>query len=285
MLPTAGGWLVGLTLAAMLLIGVNYNNGLALALTFLLAAIGFVGMLFTHRNLAALEISGSDRGPVFAGDTATFLLRVRNPTPRPRYAVCASRSGRALACCSPPANGEELLEVPVATSERGWLAMPALVLASQYPMGLLFTWSRVIRPPRRVLVYPQPGPALPLQPALDRGAHQQSGRAPEGDDFLGLRPWRRGDSPGRVHWRTAARGLELQTKLFGGAAAETLWLDFGAWPSLPVEDRLRVLCRWVVDSEHGGFRYGLRLPGQQLAPDRGEAHYRRCLAALALFND
>jgi uncharacterized protein (DUF58 family) len=39
----------------------------------------------------------------------------------------------------------------------------------------------------------------------------------------------------------------------------------------------------VVDAEAHGERYGLTLPGAQIAPDRGPEHRHRCLAALALF--
>jgi uncharacterized protein (DUF58 family) len=39
----------------------------------------------------------------------------------------------------------------------------------------------------------------------------------------------------------------------------------------------------VVDAEGGGERYGLKLPGTELAPNRGPEHRHRCLAALALY--
>jgi len=38
----------------------------------------------------------------------------------------------------------------------------------------------------------------------------------------------------------------------------------------------------VLQADKLGVDYGLRLPGQQIAPDSGEVHRRRCLEALAL---
>ena len=46
--------------------------------------------------------------------------------------------------------------------------------------------------------------------------------------------------------------------------------------------RLSRLAAWVLQADKLGVDYGLRLPGQQIAPDSGEAHRRRCLEALAL---
>ena len=49
------------------------------------------------------------------------------------------------------------------------------------------------------------------------------------------------------------------------------------------EARLSVLCQWVLQAEDFGQAYGLRLPGREIAPSRGEVHRTRCLEALATF--
>jgi uncharacterized protein (DUF58 family) len=40
---------------------------------------------------------------------------------------------------------------------------------------------------------------------------------------------------------------------------------------------------WLLAAAEEGACYGLRLPGQEIAADSGEAHRHRCLEALALF--
>ena len=53
--------------------------------------------------------------------------------------------------------------------------------------------------------------------------------------------------------------------------------DLGA----DTEARLSRLCAWVLQADRIGARYGLRLPGREIAPDEGPNHRQRCLEALA----
>ena len=92
------------------------------------------------------------------------------------------------------------------------------------------------------------------------------------------------DSPRHVAWKAAERSGALLTKQFTGDAAAELWLDWALLPSaLGVEARLSRLAGWVLAAEQAGARYGLRLPGAELPPGRGDAHCSACLAELALF--
>jgi uncharacterized protein (DUF58 family) len=61
-----------------------------------------------------------------------------------------------------------------------------------------------------------------------------------------------------------------------------LWLDFAQVGIAEREARLSRLTAWVLQADKLGVDFGLRLPGQQIAPAAGEAHKRRCLEALAL---
>ena len=81
-----------------------------------------------------------------------------------------------------------------------------------------------------------------------------------------------------------ARSDDMLTKQFTGEAAAELWLDW-RWlsPSFPVESRLSRLAGWVLAAERAGARYGLRLPGVEIDPGRGDAHRAACLKALALY--
>lgn len=85
-------------------------------------------------------------------------------------------------------------------------------------------------------------------------------------------------------WKAAARTESLLTKQFAGDSAAELWLDWQLLPAgLGVETRLSRLVGWVLSAEQAGARYGLRLPGGEINPGRGEAHRVSCLQALALF--
>jgi uncharacterized protein (DUF58 family) len=168
----------------------------------------------------------------------------------------------------------------VPTTRRGYCRLPALTLSTGYPFGLFFTWSRPTDLDSRAIVFPLPSGDRPLP-----GSHDDSGtpgpRA-AGDDFSALREYRLGDHPGHVHWKAAARG-ELLTKVFEGSSSDSeLLLDWYALDGLDTEARIGQLCRWLLDAEHAGLRYGLRTPVDVIAAGRGDRHLDRCLTALAL---
>ena len=77
---------------------------------------------------------------------------------------------------------------------------------------------------------------------------------------------------------------ELSVKLFESTAGEETTLDFEALPaSMPVEQRLSRLTRWVLDADAAALRYSLRLPHVQIGADSGPQQRLRCLEALALY--
>ena len=90
--------------------------------------------------------------------------------------------------------------------------------------------------------------------------------------------------------QTLARARQLDgpllTKLFSGAAAQQIWLDWQALPeAIDSEQRLSILARWMLDADAAGLVWGLRIPGVELAPDHGPAQLCAGLRALALFNN
>jgi uncharacterized protein (DUF58 family) len=156
--------------------------------------------------------------------------------------------------------------------------MPEFRIASSFPLGLFYSWSRRIEFAAPCLVYPRPAPPT----ALPDGVATAAGARHSGDDFIGQREYLRGDSLRHINWKAVARGQGWYTKQFGGGEATELWLEWNATPGPDHETRLSVLCRWVLDAEQQGLRYGLRLPRQDIEPGRGAAHQHECLKALAL---
>jgi hypothetical protein len=75
----------------------------------------------------------------------------------------------------------------------------------------------------------------------------------------------------------------LLTKQFSDGETREQWLDWEDLQGLDSEERLSQLCRWVIDADAAGCRYGLRLPGTRFDIGLGTDHKHRCLEALALF--
>lgn len=284
-LPVRLGFLFCLTLFVLLIGSINYALSLGFALTFLLAGLGLVGMVHTARNLARVGVSVGRAQPVFAGEAAQFRLILDGRAPFDRPAILARHlaSGAQLVIDIPAgAVVEAVLAVPAA--QRGWLPLGRVMLETRFPLGLFRAWSHV-EPEARCLVYPRPERS-PLPPSShDASAGSLRQQSVGNEDFAALRAYQRSDSPRHVAWKAVARSEDMLTKQFAGEAAAELWLDGQLIPaSLGLERRLSRLAGWVLAAERSGANYGLRLPGVEIDPGRGDAHRATCLQSLALYS-
>ncbi|MFM1891624.1 MAG: hypothetical protein RLZ44_701 [Pseudomonadota bacterium] len=281
-LPTRYGLVFGLLLILILIGAVNYGNNPAFLLTFLLAGLGANAIHQTWRNLLDLTVRPLSAEPVFAGEPARFRFQISDQAGRPRPALQLAFAEHEPQVLDLPAYGSAAVELSLPSRRRGSLAAPRLVLATRYPLGLLHVWC-YLESGAQCLVYPRP--SGPWQPAGSPrfGSAETGDRGVGADDFVGLRGYRPGDSPRHIDWRALARERGVLTRQFGGDRAETLWLDWEQTPGRDPEERLRRLCRALLDAERAGARYGLRLPGAERAPQQGKAHLAACLTLLAQF--
>ena len=282
-LPTGVGIVYGLMTFAMLLGSMNYNNNLSFVLTFLLASLGFVSMHVCQRNLVGLEVRFAGADPVHAGQLASFRIAVTNHAKSHRHQIQLYTDDHGATDIRDIGPGESrVFELEIPTERRGWTELPRFGIRTLFPFELMRSWAW-LHMDLRGLVYP-----LPAEDAADppyshsaRGHRQHDARGDE--DFAGLRSFQDGDSPRHVAWKAYARGGELLSKRFSGADLSSQWFDFREVARGDVEERLEVLCRWIVDAEQRQRDYGLRLPGAEFPPSRGDQHRHRCLEALALF--
>lgn len=282
-LPTRSGLVFAALLLGLLLGAINYGVSLVYLFTFWFAGLAVVAMLHTQRNLAGLTLSPAGTAPVFAGETASFRLRVENPGRLARQRISLRHALGQGEAGDIPAGGEALLDLPLPQPERGWQRPGRFAIQGEFPLGLFRCWS-VLELDWGVLVYPRPAPDAQPMPAPDADTDADE-RAPprgEGMEFEGLRGYQPGDAPRRIAWKASARGGDrLITKQFAGTAGTHLWLSWWRTPDRDVEGRLSRLTRWVLDAHAAGLAYGLKLPGRALPPQSGEAHLRQCLEALA----
>jgi uncharacterized protein (DUF58 family) len=282
--PTRLGWLYALTLLVLLIGSINYALSLGFALTFLLAGMGLVGMVHTARNLARMAVNVGRAEAVFAGEQAQFRLYLdgRGGFDRPAILARHVASGSQIVVDVPAhALAEIVLAVPA--ERRGSMPLGRVMLETRFPLGIFRAWSYV-EPDARCLVYPRPERSSLPPPSGESARGALRSPVPGNDDFAGLRNYQLSDSPRHVAWKAFARASEMLTKQFTGEAAAELWLDWALLaPGLGVERSLSRMAGWVLAAERAGNRYGLRLPGVEIAPGRGDAHRGACLQALALF--
>ena len=283
-LPTRAGLLFALSLLVMLLGAINYNLALGHALVFLLAGLGLVGMLHTFRNLYGLQISPGRCEPVFVGEIARFPLQLTNDRPTPRLALALAADPALTVTAAVDAENSTKTAILVTATRRGWLPLPRVRLASEFPLGLFQAWS-YLQPAMRCLVYPAPS-MTPLPPAISTDLSGQRHGDGGDEDFAGFRDRQPADSPRHVAWKASARTSAhrpLLVKQFAGGASTELrlrWQDTAAHAD--PEQRLSQLTGWVMAADAAGSAYGLSLPGCDLPVASGPAHRLRCLEALAL---
>lgn len=279
-LPTRYGLFFGFLVFVMLLGSLNYNNNLALMLTFLLGGMLLIAPVQTYRNLAGLRVVSCHAVPVFAGQRARFVLLLANPGDQQRCAI-RGWNGDDEDRVSLEPGGEARLTLARPAPRRGRLEAGRVRLYTEYPLGLFHAWTWLDEP-GSTLVYPRPADQAPPLPAAS-GITRQGRARHEEEDFYGIRDYRPGDPARIIAWKALARTDELMSKIYTAPAGDTLWLDFALAGPGDTEARLSILSRWILDAEARDSRYGLRMPDESIAPGRHEAHRDRCLRSLALY--
>ena len=279
-LPTGYGLLFLAVAMALFVGGINYENNMLLALSFMLASIFMVAILHTYANLAGVTLVAGGARSGFVG--AEGALEVR---------VLAGRKGHQALWLSIAAGQRQLASVPAGQEQTLWLDLPLLrrghnrpgriLIISRYPLGLFRCWS-LVDLDHACLAWPRP---LPGGECPTRGGEAQSGQRARNQgntDFSGLRAYASGDSLKRVDWKSYARNDTLNTKLFHDPAEGRLWLDFQLLTGHDAETRYSKLCYWVLEMDHHDQHYGLLLPDAELAPGSGPQQREGALNMLAL---
>jgi uncharacterized protein (DUF58 family) len=261
------------------------NNAASYLLLFCTIALVLVSIPHTLFNLAGLKVTTESVKPTFAGQEVSVPVEIVNESRRTRFACVLSLREQDAAA-------EMIDEVPAGKAARATLRFTArargeheiagIDLRSSYPLGFLAA-KTAVRTRQRYIVYPKPEgtTALPRTPMHHRrGVLQTSAR--EGDDYAGVRGYMPGESQRQIDWKAVARGQPLMTKQFTAEADDVVLLDFDGVSHADREHRLSQLALWIIEAERVRCRYSLHLPETRIPPGSGDAHYHRCLRALAL---
>ncbi len=281
-LPSGLGFVYAIMTFVLLLGSMNYNNNLSFLLTFFLIGLGLVAMHQCQRNLVGLDLSFAGMDPVFAGRKAQCRIAARNPSRTARFQLRLNGPNGESETCDLPAGESHVFSLPVHTTTRGWISIERFGASSRFPFDLFRAWAW-LHMDIRGLVYPAPADNPPSPPPSESSLGHRQHDARGEEDFAGLRDFHDGDSPRNVAWKAYAKNDQLLTKQFSGSDTSNQWFDFASIESADVEERLRILTRWIIDADRRGDDYGLKLPGADFPPAHGEAHRHACLEALALY--
>lgn len=287
-LPTKIGWMLGCIIFALLIASIKYSHQGAFLLTFLLASIGQVTSLYTHKNLLKISLSALPAKPVFAGEHAEFPITINNPTSSKKHSVwllCGKHSEHL----SLDAEQSKTIIAKIQTNQRGKLSIPDIILTSHYPIGILFSWTKAFFAPADCIVYPQAqnllsAPDLVSSKEGDANNKQQL-NLKGSDEFSTLKPYETSDRLRDIHWPSLAKNQQLVSKQFTGTVTKTLAFNWEQVTSLTLEEKLSQLTYWICEADKKQQKYQLSIPGFTSPFDSGSTHSHQCLSALATWHE
>lgn len=259
------------------------TNGAAYVLAFMTGALGVMSYVYARANLRGVEVRVGAQPVLVQGQGEVLPVELRAASGHSPWGVEILLVGAAKTAF--------VEQIPSGEAVRLRLRLPAdgqplrLMLRSAFPLGLWRAQRVVNVELTRHAVPPAAGNLpLPVAKAETAGVDGRSANASppsrEGDDFAGVREWVPGDSPKHIDWRAVARGRPLMVKTWSQGASEAVLLDWGAVP-LAEAERAGQMVRWIQQCEQQGQSYAMSLPGVEIPAGQGEAHARRCLAAVA----
>ena len=282
-MPTARAWTFAFT-AFMLYFFANQTQvGWLYVMSALLAGVLAAAWWASRRGLHGVQaqrrlsgsLSGSLSGPAsgeyMEGDEVSIELAFQNQGKTPAAHIRTQEQCPLAAPFTPLRDqpifiplvqpGEKVsLQYEVEIDRRGLHTFPPLRLTTGYPFSF-FRRSGQVQAPLRLLVYPQVRP-LRRFALLHRQIQPQAPtpRAGYGTEFVGVRPYRQGDSLRHIHWRSVARTGQLISKEFADEAQPglTIVLDLFAHP-YPLTPDKHTPFEWAIKIAASIGDYALRL--------------------------
>lgn len=265
-----------LILAFLLYLFANQTQvGWLYVMSALLAGMVATAFGINRRALKGLtgerQIGSGEYEEFYEGEAVTVTLTLSNPRRTP---VAHLRALETCPLADPasenhtfnifiptlPANQPARLQYPIEIHRRGLHVFPPLALSTRAPFGL-FHQKRAIPIPSPVLVYP----ALHSLTHLDLLDRQPSinltrPHAGWGTEVIGVRPYRPGDSPRHIHWRSVARHPgQLISKEFVDESQPGLTLALDLFPHpLPETDSKHTPFEWMVKLAASVGEYAIR---------------------------
>lgn len=263
-MPTSRSYTFLITAFLLYLFANQTQVGWLYVMSALLAGVVMTAFWLSRKSLQGIDgqrkIGGGVTGEIYEGDIVdidlTFKLSGHGSAAQIRLTeVCPLAAPdspqRAMNIFIPllPAKSAVQLDYEVLVDRRGLHEFPPLDLTSRAPFGF-FQRHRTLSVPTRALVYPEVRSLRRLD-FLDRQLIPQMprSRAGFGHEILGVRPYRTGDSPRHIHWRSVARTGDLISKEFADETQPGLTLALDLFQH-PYAD---------LSSKHNPFEWAVKI--------------------------
>ncbi len=243
--------------AVLALIGWSKTINLLLLLGYLMLALCGVNAVLAWRMVRRVTGRRRDTPPLFAGERFVHTVDVRNPTRRGATVRVADEAAGQVGdwFLAPLPGGESaVLRVPWSFPKRGRYAVGPLVVDSEYPFGLV-RWARDLQPATGVCVLPAVGVVgveslrrWLIRAGGGEGRTRRPARRPTPGlgDVRGVRPYRMGDSPRDIHWKTTARRNQLVVREYDQTDPLNLVLILDPWLPAGATPEQRAALEWAL---------------------------------------
>lgn len=289
----------------MLFIGILKGINLVIVLAYVLAGMWIINLLLARRAVRGLSARRLPRAPVQAGVPTEWAIEVRDDGPTAGTWTLEERVREAAAIWLIVRRGSGTVfrpRVRATFPRRGKYAIEPLKARSTFPFGLVGR-SIELLPADELIVLPRPArvDGERLRSWLFRAwagrdeERRKVRRVVEREaEVHGLRDYRVGDSPRRIHWKATARRNRLTVREYEDAAPPRLLLIVDPWlpdrPKPADRDRLEAvmsLAAGIVKEwrREAGARLGLVIAGPTpvaLDGPPGPGFTERQLVALAV---
>lgn len=299
----------GLLLAGMasLLCGL-FLSAQAFVLCGGVAVVMGIGVLWPGMSLRGLAGSlAYDRTEMWEGETVGVRLTLRNRLPWGAWGLAVKDDLRFEGAVPSEGDGKgdglmagislapglrtTICRWEFKPTRRGIYPLATPLLTTGFPFGL---WEsrRALQVARPLIVWPRTysvGPIPPVSGArLVEGNVSRSQVGTHGD-VMGVRPYRRGDSPRRIHWRQSARQdrlivceLESNSRPVIQIVLDTdVRVHVGCGPDSSREWSLRLVASLAKGWLEEGALVGVAWGGHEISPASGQSQSRKILDALA----
>lgn len=280
--PSRMGFAYLVVVILLFLLGTNYQNNVIMLLSYLMASFFVTITLTSFFNVKGLKLKSDKFAHGFVEQPINLPVTIETPKPCFDLSLCFEFGEKSKLTHIKKA---ETINVQWQADFRGIVKPGRVKLTSEYAFGLLTVWSWLDFG-HELTIFPTPRPITNKQlskhmEAGEQGSHHTNMQA--GDEFQDLSSFKEGESLARVAWKQLARGQGKFSKNYHQAVGEAKFLSFEALPPVPVEQKLEYLAYLILQYAQADSDYGLVLPNERIAINRGEAHKLKCLYALAKY--
>ncbi|WP_196137674.1 DUF58 domain-containing protein [Aliikangiella sp. G2MR2-5] len=281
--PAASGYFLIFIILLMMVGATNYQNNLAFLLTFLIVGIGLATIIFTFKNLQGIQFALRGHGELFCEEFAEVEISLTSLTGTKHSAIGIGWSLEELVWTDVEPDEPSLVRLSFKAKRRGQVPLERILVTSYFPFGWLRTWS-FFGFSSTVLVYPKPVEPPPVFESVGNQEEEQGHKKRGSEDFFGLKSYEIGEPLSRIDWKSFAREKGLYVREFAVFQGTQLCFDWDDYAGTDDELRLSYLTFLVIQAAQQQIGYSLKLPGEYIMFDEGEAHRNNCLKVLALYD-